>query len=140
MNWDDYFMEIAKTTAMKSKDPSTKVGAVIVDTNNRIVSTGYNGFPKNIEDTYERLENRETKLELTIHAEMNAIFYSKQDLRFCRIYVWPMPPCISCALGIIQVGISEVIAPPITKSKWINSCTKARMLFREADVNFVEYK
>ena len=94
-----------------SKDPSTKVGAVIVDAKKRVVSTGRNGFAMGIADTPERLNNRELKYKLTIHAERNAIIFAKQDLAKCTIYTFPLAPCASCASIMIQSGIIRVVFP-----------------------------
>ena len=110
MSWDEYFIRIARTVSLKSKDPSTKVGAVITR-NNQPVSFGFNGFPRGIEDTQERLEDRETKHTLVLHAEENAILYAREDLQGCTMYTWPFMTCPSCSLKIIQVGIKRVVCP-----------------------------
>lgn len=100
------FIEIAKIIAKKSKDPSTKVGAVIVDSDNRIISTGYNGFvSKNNEDfmTFER----PMKYHLTIHAEMNALLFARQDLSGKVMYI-THSPCSECLKHILQCRIRTV--------------------------------
>ena len=84
-NWDCRLIELAKTISTWSKDPSTKVGAVIVDSNRRILSTGYNGFPKGIKDD-ERLENRDEKLEMIVHAEINAILFAERNVNNSILY------------------------------------------------------
>lgn len=110
-NWDDYFLDIASLVATRSKDPSTKVGAVIVR-DKVILSTGYNGFPTGVDDTILHRYTRPEKYSWTIHAEENAIFNASRmgiKLDNSKIYVVPMSPCANCALSICQSGIKEVI-------------------------------
>ena len=115
LNWDEFFMGIAKLSAVRSKDPSTQVGACIVSQENRILSIGYNGAPNNFDDD-EFPWNREgkpveTKYLYVCHAEENAIGNfpgNRKDLRGARIYV-DLFPCNECAKDIIQAGIKEVI-------------------------------
>ena len=104
--WDRRFLELAKLVSTWSKD-KRQVGSVITDWN-RVISIGYNGFPAGIADD-SRLHDHETKLSIAIHAEENAILASKRDLTGLAIYIYPFPPCPSCASKIIQVGISRVI-------------------------------
>lgn len=115
LEWDEYFMAIAKLSAMRSKDPSTQVGACIVSNDNRILSIGYNGAPNGFSD--EKFpwgrdgKNLDTKYPYVCHAELNAILNyrgSKKDLEDARIYV-DLFPCNECAKEIIQSGIKEVI-------------------------------
>lgn len=113
INWDEYFMSIAVLSAMRSKDPSTQVGACIVDNNNKILSTGYNGFPYGCSDDefpWEREGNYgETKYPYVVHAELNAILNANgKDLTESKIYV-ALFPCNECAKAIVQAGIKEVI-------------------------------
>jgi dCMP deaminase len=110
MDWDIYFLKIAKTVSEKSKDPRTKVGAVITR-DNQPISFGFNGFPKGIKDTSDRLNNRETKHSLVLHAEENAILFAQQDLTGASIYTWPFMTCPRCSLKVIQVGIERVVFP-----------------------------
>lgn len=106
--WDKRFLEMAELVATWSKDPSTKVGAVIVDGKNRVVGTGYNGPPRGVVDE-DLSEDRERRLMRTIHAEVNAILFSnKSDLSDATIYV-TAPPCANCATLIIQKGIRHVV-------------------------------
>ncbi len=100
------FMEIAKVIASKSKDPSTKVGSVIVDSNDRIISTGYNGFVSKNNESLMTFE-RPLKYHLTIHAEMNALLFAKQDLYNKIIYI-THSPCVECLKHILQCGIRTV--------------------------------
>ena len=115
ISWDEYFMSIAKLSAMRSKDPSTQVGACIVSKDNRILSIGYNGAPNGFSDESfpwaREGENLDTKYPYVCHAEMNAILNyrgSKKDLEKAKIYV-DLFPCNECAKIIIQSGIKEVI-------------------------------
>lgn len=113
--WDEYFMAIAKLSSMRSKDPSTQVGATIVSDDNRILSIGYNGAPNGFSDEnfpWDREgENLNTKYPYVCHAEMNAILNfrgTKKDLENAKIYV-DLFPCNECAKIIIQSGIKEVV-------------------------------
>ena len=115
IDWDTYFMGIAKLSAMRSKDPNTQVGACIVSTSNRIVSVGYNGMPNFCNDK-EFPWNRDggmsdeayNKYKFVVHAELNAILNAKRDLSGCSIYV-SLFPCNECTKAIIQSGIRKVI-------------------------------
>ena len=113
ISWDDYFMGIALLSAKRSKDPSTQVGACIVDKNNTILSLGYNGLPFGCSDDDFPWEREgdflETKYPFVVHAELNAILNSKgRNLRDSKIYV-ALFPCNECCKAIIQSGINEVI-------------------------------
>ena len=111
ISWDEYFMGVALLAAKRSKDPNTQVGACIVDENNVIISTGYNGFPIGCSDDdfpWDR-EGELTKYPFVVHAELNAILNaSGKILRGSRVYV-ALFPCNECAKAIIQAGIKEVI-------------------------------
>ncbi len=140
--WDLRFLNIAKEMANCSKDPSTKVGAVIVDGQNRIVSAGFNGFPQKISDDINRLNNRELKYQYTIHAEANALLFSKRDIQGHVIYVYPFMPCAECTKMIIQCGISKVVSykTPYDKlTRWKDSFDLTEELLKEAGVNLVLY-
>jgi len=113
ISWDEYFMGVALLAAERSKDPSTQVGACIVNGEERILSTGYNGFPYGCEDDafpWEREgEANDTKYPFVVHAELNAILNAGgKNLADSRIYV-ALFPCNECAKAIIQAGIKEVI-------------------------------
>ena len=113
INWNEYFMGVALLASKRSKDPSTQVGACIVDTENKILSTGYNGFPLGCSDDdfpWSRDgESTETKYPYVVHAELNAILNSRgKSLAGSKLYV-ALFPCNECAKAIIQSGISEVI-------------------------------
>jgi len=111
ITWDEYFMGVALLAAKRSKDPNTQVGACIVDANNIILSTGYNGFPYGCSDDlypWER-EGNDTKYNYVVHAELNAILNARgKNLNGARLYV-DLFPCNECAKAIIQSGIAEVV-------------------------------
>ena len=113
ISWQQYFMGVAKLSAYRSKDPNTQVGACIVNAENKIVGVGYNGLPWGCEDTQFPWDNREgdmydTKYPYVVHAELNAILNSIQNLKGCRIYV-SLFPCHECVKAIIQSGIKEIV-------------------------------
>ena len=111
ISWDEYFMGVAILAAKRSKDPNTQVGACIVDKNNIILSTGYNGFPFGCSDddySWERT-GEDTKYQYVVHAELNAILNARgKSLNGARLYV-DLFPCNECAKAIIQSGVSEVV-------------------------------
>lgn len=135
-NWHERFLTLAEHIAGWSKDPSTKVGAVIVDQQRRIVSTGYNGFPQGAKDSPTMVRDR--KLLRTLHAEANAILFAKRDLTGCTIYV-THHPCAHCAAMIIQAGITTVKFR-ITKfgpdDYWNASMYEAQLMMGEAGVDY----
>lgn len=115
LSWDEYFMGLAKLSALRSKDPSTQVGACIVSTDNRILSIGYNGAPNGFNDAdfpWDREGNPlDTKYLYVCHAELNAILNfrgNRKDFEGAKVYV-DLFPCNECAKAIIQTGIKEVI-------------------------------
>ena len=134
IKWDKRFLELAKLVGSWSKDPSTQVGAVIVDSENIIVSTGYNGFPKGIQDLEERLLDREQKYDIIIHAEANALLHAKRSVEGCTLYTWPFEPCSRCAGLIIQSGIKRVVSVINSDKRWEKNFTLARQLFNEAGI------
>ena len=136
--WDMRFFDMAKLISSWSKDPSTQVGSVIVDSNNRVVSVGYNGFPQGISDD-NRLDNRETKYKMILHAERNALLFAQRPLEGCTIYTYPFMPCPSCASMIIQSGISSVISYMNKDERWEKEFELSRQIFKEVDVFLYEY-
>lgn len=110
-NWDEYFMNLAIEASKRSKDPSTKIGSIIVDQNRVIRGIGYNGFPRNVLDTPERWNDKYDKLDYVVHGELNAILNSSGYLDGCTIYIWPLFSCNNCAKAVIQSGITRVVAP-----------------------------
>ena len=143
INWDDYFMGVALLAAQRSKDPSTQVGACIVDETNRILSTGYNGFPKGCSDDAfpwnRNAEEGETKYPFVVHAELNAILNNRgKSLADSKIYV-ALFPCHECAKAIIQAGINEVIYLS-DKYKDTTSDANSRRMLESAGVKLTKLK
>jgi dCMP deaminase len=113
LRWDMDYLALAKFWGLrKSKDPSTKVGAVLVSPRNTVVALGYNGFPRGIADTPERLNDRPTKYMYTVHGELNAILTSAHETSGCSLYCWPVSVCSRCAPIVIQAGIVRIVSPP----------------------------
>jgi dCMP deaminase len=140
--WHKRFLELAKLVSTWSKDPSTQVGAIIVNDKNRIVSLGFNGYPRGLKD--EGLDNREVKYLKILHGEINAILFSKQDLNDCTIYVYPLPPCANCTSVIIQSGISKIVVlenQNKTKmlERWSQHNLIAKEMAEEAGVEIIKY-
>ena len=139
--WHKRFLEIAEFISTWSKDPSSKIGAVIADKDNRIVSTGYNGFPRGVKDTIERYANRDIKSKIILHAEENAISYAKVDLTDCTLYISGLPPCAHCASLIIQSGIKTVVVrKQEVPERWIESMELSKQILKEAGVKLIEIK
>jgi dCMP deaminase len=141
LKWDNRFMELAKTISGWSKDPSSKIGAVAVNDERRILATGYNGFPKGIEDSQERLNDREQKYPLIVHAETNALMnalYAGVSLKNATMYVHGLPVCPDCTKLIIQAGIRRIVINKFvmnTPEKWVNLWNdKSAPMFKEAGV------
>jgi dCMP deaminase len=134
--WDNYFLDVAESVANASKDPSTKVGSVIVRPDRSFVSFGYNGFPRGIADTAERLNDRDVKNGLVVHAEVNAILTARQSLDGCCIYIWPFLSCKKCALTVIQAGIKRVVAPVNDNERWAASFKEAQDIYDEVGVSW----
>ena len=139
--WDTRFLGLATHISAWSKDPSSQVGAVITD-GNRIVSLGYNGFAAGVEDKPERLSNRDCKLNLTIHAEENAMIFAKRDLTGCIVYV-THPPCPRCASKLIQEEVTRVvyISPSADfLSRWADDLKLSHEMYQEAEVEVTAYE
>lgn len=141
ISWDEYFMGVALLAAKRSKDPNTQVGACIVDSNNVILTTGYNGFPQGCSDDefpWDR-EGEVTKYPFVVHAELNAILNaSGKSLRGSRLYV-ALFPCNECAKAIIQAGVSEVV---YLSDKYADTpATKAsKMMLQAAGVKLTRFE
>ena len=149
----EYFLKLCINHARKSNDPSTRVGALIVSPRNGIISYGFNCFPIGIAETDERLNDREVKLSLTVHAEMNAILFAAKkgiSTKNCTLYliakdargpnIWGGPPCFRCVTEIIQTGITEIVSVIERKipSRWAEDLILAEMVLKEAGVRFTE--
>jgi dCMP deaminase len=134
--WADRFLALAEHIAEWSYDPSTKVGAVIVDNKHRVISMGYNGFPRGVRDLSRRYADKETKHLYVCHAERNALDNAPMSVEGCTMYV-ALLPCNECAKSIIQNGISKVITyKPDREDKFNWEIT--RTMFREAGVTLYE--
>mgnify|MGYP001381460562 CR=1 FL=1 len=142
--WDRRFLALAQHIAGWSKDPSTQVGAVIVESGtNLVLGQGYNGFARGIDDSPERYENRELKYKLVVHAEVNAILAAGLRARGATLYVWPsfmMPPiCNDCAKMAVQAGVAEIVGFEIDEAqlderqlRWKDSILLSRQMWDEA--------
>ena len=143
MDWDTYFLQIADTVRRKSKDPSTKVGAVIVR-DHRILATGFNGFARGIDETDLSRWERPEKYLRVVHAERNAIYNAAREgtmLLGSTLYLFGMElPCIDCANGIIQAGIIRIVGRKYkrTSSRWVDNLQVSEELLAEACVLFQE--
>jgi dCMP deaminase len=139
-SWDKYFIDMARFVATKSKDRSTKVGCVIVGPDREIVSTGFNGFPRGIDDNVEERHERPAKYLWTEHSERNCIYNAARigvSTRACSMYM-ESPPCADCARAIIQAGITTVVVstnnPFANKPDWKESIDFAIKMLEEAGV------
>lgn len=140
--WDKWFLGLAQYVSTASKDPSTKVGAVVIDPLNRVVSVGYNGFPRGVTDSAERYDNRDLKQKIVVHAEINAMTFAQRSLAGCTLYTWPFGCCARCAVQVIQNGIKRVVSQVIPchlNDRWGDDVLLAESLFSEAGVEVVEY-
>lgn len=152
--WDGHFLELAQHHSKLSKDPSTQSGTILVGPDREVLAMGFNGFPRRVADTDERLLHRETKYKLIVHSELNAILAAARlgiSLRGATLYVvstsrserfvWGGPPCIRCAVELIQAGITSVRVP-IQSSKvrpeWVEDFKVARTVLLEAGISYEE--
>lgn len=136
--WDAFGLDLAQLMSTMSKDPSTQVGAAVLDSLHRVAAVGYNGFPRGVEDD-ARLYDRDVKYALVIHAECNALLNSTTEVRGCTVYTYPFPPCASCASLLIQSGIVRVVAPApdlIKYDRWVKSWELAVSMYKEAGVRY----
>ncbi len=133
ISWDEYFMGVALLASMRSKDPNTQVGACIVDSDRRILSTGYNGFPQGCSDDEYPWERdgetvNDTKYPFVVHAELNAILNARgKSLAGATLYVG-LFPCNECAKAIIQSGVQEVVYLSDKYEKTLGTLASKRML------------
>jgi len=140
VKWDTRFLGLAAHISAWSKDPSSQVGAVITE-GNRIISLGYNGFAAGVEDTPERLGDRQCKLNLTIHAEENAMIFAKRGLTGCTVYV-THPPCPRCASKLIQEEVARVVYISPSEdflSRWADDLKLSLEMYQEAGVQVNAY-
>lgn len=137
--WHIRFLRLASEVATWSKDPSTSVGCVLVK-ERRVISTGYNGFPKNLSDSFDRLSNREQKYEMTVHAEVNAVTTAALhgvSTEHCTAYV-TFSPCSRCAAVLINAGITAVYVSggSIIPDRWLENFILASNMLAEAGVHY----
>ena len=145
MNWNEYFRGIAHQVKLKSKDIRTQIGAVIVGSDNEIVSTGYNSFPRGINDSVDERQERPEKYYWFEHAERNAIYNAARigvSTKDCTMYLTCGIPCADCCRGIINAGISKIVLEGdghgAVGTKWDESAKRSLQMFDEAGV-IVEY-
>ena len=136
-------MGLAREVSSWSKD-RTKIGAVAINDDRQVLSMGFNGFPKGIDDSKERLENRETKLKYVVHAEMNCIYnagHNGVSLKNSTLFVYGLPTCSECAKGVIQVGVKRVFMcyPEEISIKWRDSMAQSIEMFNESGVEWYLY-
>lgn len=142
INWDTRWAELAAHIATWSKDRSTKVGSVIIGGGNQILTAGYNGFPRGVNDNIESRHERPLKYRYTEHAERNAIYNAaRYGIRLAGTTIYtPYYPCTDCARGIIQSGITTVVTPEILDgdkqedllSRWGDDFMLSRVMFLES--------
>lgn len=149
--WHRRFLNLAQEVSTWSKDPSTQVGAVIVNPLGQVVGTGYNGFPRGVEDSLDRLQDRETKLKYIVHAELNALLLAGDKAKRSTIYVYPSfgspPVCNECCKAVIQAGIKQIVGlTPLEytgtgkdkEGRWAESIKISKVMCTEAGVRVVE--
>jgi dCMP deaminase len=146
MEWNEYFLNIAESVKLKSKDRRTQIGAVIVGRNNEIVSTGYNSFPRGINDDVEERQIRPEKYFWMVHGEMNSILNAARigvSTNGCKMYLTCGVPCSNCGRAIINAGITEVYCKTedTTKNreKWDEESKRTIEMFSESGVKIIYY-
>lgn len=146
MEWTEYFLNIAEQVKLKSKDESTQIGAVIVGNDREVLSTGYNSFPRGLDDSVKERQERPEKYFWMEHAERNAIYNAARigvSLKNSTIYLTSGLPCMDCARGIVNSGIKTVYCKQIcttkNRDKWDESQKKSLELLGECDVDVIYY-
>jgi dCMP deaminase len=141
LDWKSYFIQLAEVVKLKSKDENTQIGVVIVGPDNEVVSTGYNSFPRGIDDTCQERQLRPEKYYWMAHAERNAIYNAARigvSTKDCTMYCTCGIPCSDCAIAIIQSGIKLVWVRQhdTTKNpnKWIESSKRSLQMLKEANI------
>lgn len=142
--WNRRYFELAKLISTWSKDPSKKIGVVAIGNKGQILSTGYNGFARNIPDSEDILNNREEKYKYIIHGEQNAIYNACLNgisLENSTLYIYGLPICHECANAIIQVGVTKVMMQyqGDVSNKWNESSKLAKKNMKRAGITFMEY-
>jgi dCMP deaminase len=146
MNWTEYFLGIAEQIKLKSKDESTQIGAVVVGEGKNILSTGYNSFPRGLDDSLKERQERPEKYFWIEHAERNAIYNAALEgvsLKNSTIYLTSGLPCMDCARGIVNSGIKVVWCKKVcttkNKEKWEESQRKSLQLLNECGIDVCYY-
>lgn len=146
MEWNEYFLGIAEQVKLKSKDKNTQIGAVIVGCDNEILSTGYNSFPRGLDDTIEERQERPEKYYFMEHAERNAIYNAARvgtPIKDSSIYITSGVPCVDCARGIINSGIKKVyckrICTTTNKDMWDEHQKRSIDMLHECGVDVIFY-
>ena len=142
-SWKLKYLNLAKQISAWSKDPSTKVGCVAIGNHGQVLSQGYNGFPRGILDSEDKLNNKNIKYEYMVHAEMNCIYHASINgvsLLNSHFFVYGLTICHECAKGIIQVGVNKVYMKKYKSipDQWKKSYALTKKLFNEAGVEFEE--
>jgi dCMP deaminase len=146
MNWKEYFRGIAHQVKLKSKDRYTQIGAVVVGSDNQIVSTGYNSFPRGIDDSVDERQERPEKYYWFEHAERNSLYNAALigvSTKGCTMYLTCGIPCSDCARGIINSGISKIVCERVggaVGNLWDEHAKRSVEMFNEAGVKIEYYE
>ena len=140
--WDNRYLNLAREVSTWSKDPSTQVGAVAIGEMGQVLAQGYNGFPRGVNDSLERYNDKEVKYRYVVHAEMNCIYnatFTGASLNNATMYVWGLPVCNECAKGLAQVGVKRVVSPKTiadVPDKWKISAINTVDLLKEVGITY----
>mgnify|MGYP001947964747 CR=1 FL=1 len=134
-------MNLAKTWSQNSKDPSSKIGAVAVRDGN-VLALGYNGFPKGLKDNDFRLNDRDTKYKLTVHAELNVVYNAAKNgvsLEGSTMFIYGLPMCSDCALAMIQAGVKHIVLDQesvVRRKDWVEKWDITKSILKEANIEW----
>ena len=141
--WDKRYMELAKAVSTWSKDPSKKIGAIAIGSKGQVLAQGFNGFPRGIDDSDDRLNDREIKYKYVVHAEMNLIYnatFNGISLDGSTVYIYGLPLCSECAKGLIQVGVKRIVMSKDSlesaDDKWLESFELTMQLLNESGIHW----
>ena len=140
--WDNRYLNLAREVSTWSKDPSTQVGAIAIGEMGQVLAQGYNGFPRGVNDSLERYNDKEVKYRYVVHAEMNCIYnatFTGASLNNATMYVWGLPVCNECAKGLAQVGVKRVVSPKTiadVPDKWKISAINTVDLLKEVGITY----
>lgn len=140
--WDVRYLRLAREVSTWSKDPSTKVGAVIVRPNKTIASMGFNGFPRGFPDDVGLYNDRKQKYQFIVHAEMNAILTASEPLTGYTLYTYPLPPCGDCMKSVVQAGITRWVSVSPTAEqldRWRESLDATYAMSMRCKIEYTEY-